>query len=125
MNGQASSQLVHTYEHTPNLNLAPVPGPSNAYQPDLLLLQVKAFLEAAEDVEVDPETIQELIQLISDREPTNVVDETPDVETEDDEWLSRQEHLLHNDHDDDLDISALFNNNVHDGIGIHISLDRD
>ncbi|KAE9406280.1 DHS-like NAD/FAD-binding domain-containing protein [Gymnopus androsaceus JB14] len=89
MNGQASSQLVHTYERTPNLNLAPVPGPSNAYQPDLLLLQVKRSLKLRK----------------MSREPTNVVDETPD---------SRQEHLLHNDHDEDLDISALFNNNVHD-----------
>ncbi|KAJ3916038.1 SIR2-domain-containing protein [Lentinula edodes] len=81
---------------------------------DLLILQVKAFLDAAEDVEVGPETIQELLQLIADRQTTNVVDlePTPDVEDEDDEWLPGQEH-----NDVELDISALFTN-AHDGAGI-------
>ncbi|KAL0571673.1 NAD-dependent histone deacetylase sir2 [Marasmius crinis-equi] len=35
---------------------------------DLLFLQIRAFLEAAEDVDVEPETIQELIQLLTDKE---------------------------------------------------------
>lgn len=116
MNGQVPSNIVHTHEPAPNLNLGPsqsAPGPSNASPPDLLLLQVKAFLEAAEDVEVDPETIQELIQLISDRESTTVVE---DLESEDEEWQPGDENNLH-----DLDISALFNNNAQDGISIHMS----
>lgn len=114
MNGQVSSHIVHAHEPAPNLNLGPpqsAPGPSNASPPDLLLLQVKAFLEAAEDVEVDPETIQELIQLISDRESTTIVE---DAESEDEEWQPGDENNLH-----DLDISALFNNNTQDGISIH------
>ncbi|KAJ3850632.1 SIR2-domain-containing protein [Lentinula lateritia] len=100
---------VHTHELNPPL-LQPISGPSTASSMDLLILQVKAFLDAAEDVEVGPETIQELLQLIADRQTTNVVDlePTPNVDDEDDEWLPGQEH-----NDVELDISALFTN-AHD-----------
>lgn len=110
MSSQISSHILHTHEHTPTLTLPhPVSGSSNSIPSDLLILQVNAFLEAAEDVEVDPETIQELVQLISDkRELPDVVDE-PGLESEGNEWLSGEEHL-----DEDLDISALFAD-VNDG----------
>ncbi|KAJ4486926.1 DHS-like NAD/FAD-binding domain-containing protein [Lentinula lateritia] len=101
--------IVHTHELNPPLP-QPISGPSTAFSMDLLILQVNAFLDAAEDVEVGPETIQELLQLIADRQTTNVVDSEPtsDVEDDDDEWLPDQEHS-----DVELDISALFTN-AHD-----------
>ncbi|KAF9077935.1 DHS-like NAD/FAD-binding domain-containing protein [Rhodocollybia butyracea] len=108
MNTQTSS---YPHEVTSTLSLPQlVSGPSSSVpQANLLILQVNAFLEAAEDVEVDPETIQELLQLISDRNPTNVVDETPETESEDHEWRTGDKH-----NDEDIDISVLFNNNALD-----------
>ncbi|KAJ4479678.1 DHS-like NAD/FAD-binding domain-containing protein [Lentinula edodes] len=108
MNG-STPHTVDTRELNPPLPQS-ISGPSTASPMDLLILQVKAFLDAAEDVEVGPETIQELLQLIADRQTTNVVDlePTPDVEDEDDEWLPGKEN-----NDVELDISALFMN-AHD-----------
>ncbi|KAJ3789830.1 SIR2-domain-containing protein [Lentinula aff. detonsa] len=96
---------VNVHELDPSLTpVQPASGPSNASSTNLLLLQVKAFLEAAEDVEVGPETIQELLHLIADRHPTNDGDSKPTQnENEDEEWLPGEEH-----NDVELDISALF-----------------
>ncbi|KAJ4470130.1 SIR2-domain-containing protein [Lentinula aciculospora] len=102
----STPHTIHAHELKPPLTLPqPISGPSNTSPTNLLILQVKAFLEAAEDVEVGPETIQELLQLISDRQTTSAVDlePAPDVENEDDEYLPDEEH-----NDVELDISALF-----------------
>lgn len=34
---------------------------------DLCALQLKAFLDAAEDIDIDPETLMELLQLLQER----------------------------------------------------------
>lgn len=87
---------------------------SNGYQdtkkttPDnsLLLAQIQAFLDAAEDVEIDTETRADLIETFSEHqelEKDTVVDNGSDVESEDD-------NAADNHDSEELDISALYRN---------------
>ena len=105
-----SQRVVHPQDsHTVATARNDVSEPSHrtstdASPADLLFFQARAFLEAAEDVDVEPETIQELVQLLTDREVTGKPSsESPDLESDDgDEEYDPEKGIP------ELDISALF-----------------
>lgn len=67
---------------------------------DLLLLQVQAFLDAAEDVDIEPETLQDLLESIPDDDESEHVQGVIEDES--------QDVLADSQADVELDISALF-----------------
>jgi hypothetical protein len=110
-NGDPSAALLHTQEpHTAATategDIKPSRSVANASAVQLLFLQVKAFLEATEDVDVEPETIQELLELLHNKqlEPStaSMLENASHENSEDDEDYDpeKPEH--------ELDISALF-----------------
>ncbi|KAG7093502.1 hypothetical protein E1B28_007177 [Marasmius oreades] len=116
--GHLSGKLSPDVVHSQDSNNTVTANTRNAYKPltdassvDLLFLQIRAFLEAIEDVDVEPETVQELIQLLTGKE-SNIEDQTSEAI----EVLSDDEHDDGNEDYDpekdsdpqELDISALF-----------------
>ncbi|KAK7060820.1 NAD-dependent histone deacetylase sir2 [Paramarasmius palmivorus] len=110
-NGDPSAALLHTQEpHTAATategDIKPSRPVANASAVQLLFLQVKAFLEATEDVDVDPETIQELLELLHNKqlEPStaSMLEDASHENSEDDEDYDPERP------DHELDISALF-----------------
>ncbi|KAJ3837099.1 SIR2-domain-containing protein [Lentinula raphanica] len=106
MDSGSSHNILNSHEFNPSLtSIPPLSESNNASPSNLLLLQVKAFLQAAEDVEVGTETIQELLQLLTDTQTTKVeLEPTRDAQDdEDEEWLPADDL-----NDMELDISALY-----------------
>ncbi|KAJ8095106.1 NAD-dependent histone deacetylase sir2 [Marasmius tenuissimus] len=106
-----SQRVVHPQDtHTVATAVNDDPGPSHksnlsdASPADLLFFQARAFLEATEDVDVEPETIQELIQLLTDKEATGKLSsESLELEIDEGDEEDDPEKGL-----PELDISALF-----------------
>ncbi|KAK7466319.1 NAD-dependent histone deacetylase sir2 [Stygiomarasmius scandens] len=107
----SSAHIAHPQSLAPALNPQSINndqkdtvGPLNEQETiDVLSLQVKAFLAAADDVDVDMETLQQLVKILEDREGN---DRGVEIEGEDEEWLpgkDPEEPAL-----EELDISALF-----------------
>ena len=70
----------------------------------LVIAQVQAFLDAAEDVDIDPETIEDLLETCSEHADENAeVQEIAYPDSDDDSCADKRDS-------DVLDISALFNN---------------
>lgn len=72
---------------------------------DILSLQVRAFLEAAEDVDVERETLEELLQVLEDCESGRAAEVSADLD------LNVNDDEDESDHDvsaDELDISSLY-----------------
>lgn len=72
---------------------------------DILSLQVRAFLEAAEDVDIERETLEELMQTLEDCDAGKDTDGPIALE------LDVDDHDDESDHDasaDELDISSLY-----------------
>ncbi|ESK87387.1 histone deacetylase [Moniliophthora roreri MCA 2997] len=110
-NGNNSTRVLHTQElHTAATategDTKPSEAVANASPVQLFFLQVKAFLEATEDVDVEPETIQELLDLVHGKqleESTISMLEAASQEDEDDSGDYDPERP-----EAELDISALF-----------------
>ena len=74
----------------------------------LVLAQVQAFLAAAEDVDMDPETVEDLLETFSEHQ---TVDENAEVQSNIDGDSDGDSSTMADNHDSDvLDISALFGN---------------
>ncbi|TFK39446.1 DHS-like NAD/FAD-binding domain-containing protein [Crucibulum laeve] len=73
---------------------------------DILTLQIRAFLEASEDVDIDPETAEDLLQTLPDLSQENEAGANPDIESEDEDDHDAREMA---DIDaEELDISPLY-----------------
>ncbi|KAF9266765.1 SIR2-domain-containing protein [Marasmius fiardii PR-910] len=116
LTGTLSPDIVHSQDSTTvaTANTINPHKPSQALlgasPVDLLFFQTRAFLEATEDVDAEPETIQELIQLLTGKEsdPENEASEAlevapNDLDDDDEEYDPEKDFELQ-----ELDISALF-----------------
>ncbi|KAF8629053.1 hypothetical protein AX15_003553 [Amanita polypyramis BW_CC] len=73
----------------------------------LVIAQVQAFLAAAEDVDIDPETIEDLLETFSEHQ---AVDKNAEIQNTIDGDSDGDSSTIADSHDsDELDISALFN----------------
>ena len=87
------------------LNGGPSPGKKSSSS-KLVMAQVQAFLDAAEDVDIDSETIEDLLETCSEHQTLDenaVVQEIAYPDSDDDSCADKRDS-------DVLDISALFNN---------------
>jgi len=72
----------------------------------LVIAQVQAFLAAAEDVDIDPETVEDLLQTFSEHQT-----EDGNAEVQEKAYPDSDDDSCADNRDTDvLDISALFNN---------------
>jgi hypothetical protein len=71
----------------------------------LVIAQVQAFLAAAEDVDIDPETVEDLLQTFSEHQTDD-----GNAEVQEKAYDSDDDSCTDNRDPDVLDISALFNN---------------
>lgn len=83
------------------LNASPAVDASTVTPAELLSLQIRAFLDAAEDVGMDQATLDDLLELLP----------TPnDSDSEMHEDQVHQEVQAHDHHDEELDLSCLYFN---------------
>ena len=67
-----------------------------------LVLQIRAFLEASEEVDIDAETLEDLIAGISQDA------ESGDVSDDDDDFNTEERHLDSDAAEEEIDVSALY-----------------
>lgn len=77
---------------------------------DILVMQIRAFLEASEDVDLDVETVEDLMQevpseLDQDIDPEDLGEDDAQSAEEND---ARENENVTAPHEDELDISALY-----------------
>ncbi|KAF9482627.1 DHS-like NAD/FAD-binding domain-containing protein [Pholiota conissans] len=79
-----SEHTVHVSNHVDPLGDDARPATSGKIENELLALQVQAFLEASEDVDVDAETIEDILEVLVDTDE-NVDSEMPQSQMDEDE----------------------------------------
>lgn len=80
-----AEHTVHESGHVNPLGDANQPAVNGAVGNELLALQVQAFLEASEDVDVDAETIEDILEVLVDTDDQNDSDIPLDSQTDDGE----------------------------------------
>ena len=92
-----SEHTVHESEHVDPLVEVQRPANTGAIANELLALQVQAFLEASEDVDVDAETIEDILEVLADTDEDVETDMPSEIqvdqseESHDDEDNSSQD----------------------------------
>ncbi|KAF8637529.1 hypothetical protein AX17_002772 [Amanita inopinata Kibby_2008] len=97
-----------------------VPSPTNPVSPQkllsnraLVISQVQAFLDAAEDVDIDPETIEDLIETFSEHQELHEQGRTDAFIPSGDEGGSDEnDDFVDSPEQEELDISALYKHNI-------------